>query len=286
VTAALLVCAMICASSAADATDDGRRSAAPIATWIEQLGGAAYAEREAASHALRQRLHDPEAAEPVVRQLGRTYTRTHDPEVRVRIERLAEDYFRRHVLPERYRRPAFLGIATRAEQITRPADAADKANGDSAEQTTRGMRIERILPGTAAAEHGLRVDDLIVGLDGERFGADYAFARFTDDIRRRGAGARVTFLVHRADREPATRAVPVTLGAVPEDMLDSAESATLKARRTALRQRWWHEAFTRGRARLPEAMKDDQPGSSDRTPDVEAEADATSGEDDPDAASD
>lgn len=268
-SALFVIAAVVVQPALAEANEPA--SSDPIATWIEKLGSSTYPQREAAGNALRQRLQDADAAEPVIRQLGHTFTTTRDPEVRVRIKRLAEAYFRRHVLPERFRRPAFLGIATRAEQITLPPEARNQAKGDdqSDRKPLRGMRVERILPGTAAAEHGLQVGDLIIGINGQRFGADYAFARFTEDIRARGAGARVNFTIHRPNDDPPIREVPVTLGAVPRDMLDPAKSATLNARRAALREQWWSEAFRRGRARLPDP--DPAPGAAEAEPNPYAE---------------
>lgn len=240
-----------------------------VAGLVEALGSRRYQAREQASRAIRNLVRDPEHAEAVMRQLGPAYAETRDPEVRMRIRAVAEDYFLSEVLPDRLRVPAFLGVSTQTA-VTRVPEGPD-GEQPAAEVA---MRIDRVLPGTAAEKHGLRAGDLIVGMDGQRFGPEYRFEDFTGYIRDRGAGREVVFSVIRPPEMDRVRAMAITLGVMPDEMLNPPERETLAERTDALRLRWWDEAFTQGRLHLPEP---EDAGVGEETESAEAEEVGTDG---------
>jgi M6 family metalloprotease-like protein len=78
--------------------------------------------------------------------------------------------------------------------------------------TDEGLRIDRFLPGSAAARAGLKVGDVIVKIDGAALAGEQ---RLTDALGERKPGDTVTLTVKRDDKELEVRA---TLAASPGDI--------------------------------------------------------------------
>jgi len=102
---------------------------------------------------------------------------------------------------------AWLGLNTQV--LTREMAEALKL------EDTTGVRVTQLLPGTSAESAGLRVGDLIVGLDGKKIAAfrPEHFDVFPAMIRQYDIGARVEMTILR---DGAEQKLPVVLEASPK----------------------------------------------------------------------
>jgi len=107
---------------------------------LRQLSHPEFAKREQATAGLRK------MGRGVFHLLGAEYRASRDLEKRLRIHQIALEFYLLARVP--WFDDGFLGIQMRPDD--------------------RGVRIDRLLPGSAAEAGGLQQDDLIVELDGER----------------------------------------------------------------------------------------------------------------------
>jgi predicted metalloprotease with PDZ domain len=204
---------------------------------IDDFADPEYAVREAASAAMRELMREPADARRAMPLLAAHHGSSRDAEVRARIGEVADRYFNQHVLPNYYQQPSFLGIS---------ASQTDLPDGQ------RAISVERVIEDTGAERGGLQTGDFIVGLDGKRFNAGYTVTDFTNDMRQRGVGTKLTFTIVRPPDFETTRDHKITMGAIPDEFLSEADLATRATQTEGLHERWWNQAFLQGRVTLPE----------------------------------
>ncbi len=93
-----------------------------------------------------------------------------DPEVRHRSLRILKELVTRDYLKEG---TGFIGIEMQAEEVQLPGEPQPPVGA---------IRITSVMGGTPAERAGLKVDDLIVGLNGESFEADAMPAAFSGKV--------------------------------------------------------------------------------------------------------
>jgi predicted metalloprotease with PDZ domain len=116
---------------------------------IGNLGADAFASREKAQSELFEwSRKQPAIAIP---DLYRRALAAEDPEIRARCLAVLKDV----VIAQNYRAEGYLGIALQEVEVKVPTDGNPR----------RGVRITLLMEGTAAELGGLKVGDLIVGID-------------------------------------------------------------------------------------------------------------------------
>lgn len=201
---------------------------------IPMLGSPSYKEREEATAGLI------EIGAPAFAKLRAAYHGTSNLEVLLRIERIVRTaYLNHHV----YDRSGFLGInlqsyiASMEEKPRLPAGSV-------------GVKVGRVIPGTAAERAGMTVDDVIFEVDGapiQGVGAEVV-ENFSAIIRDRGPGGKMNLTVLRGEQE-----IPmlVTIGRCPEEI---ARQGTVRAvsenhfKATARFPKWWDKYFLESNA--------------------------------------
>lgn len=130
---------------------------------VVRLGGAAPEERDAA----RQQLESWGKAYPryTLQALAGIYAVETDLERRFQLEALLRDLAARWLF---YQPAAFLGVNFSYVRLEDHATA---------------IRVNNIVPGSPAEKAGLRANDLILGISGKTFEADYDAAAFAEEIR-------------------------------------------------------------------------------------------------------
>lgn len=169
--------------------------------WIGELSSPSFSRREHASRRLE------EMGRLVIDELARAYVESSDPEKRWRLRAIARHIF----FADQTTRSGFLGIAHTLVDSTmvgtlRPGEAA--------------IYVQRVLPDTGAARAGLRVNDLILSIDGEKVPPDAPPEWFAERIRAHPPGERVRLVVLRGERRMEMVA---TLGTRPDDQIRGAE---------------------------------------------------------------
>lgn len=196
---------------------------------IPKLGSPSYKEREEATAGLI------EIGAPAFAKLRTAYHNCHNLEIQLRIERIVRTaYLNHHV----YDRSGFLGInlqsyiASMEENPRLPAGSV-------------GVKVGRVIPGTAAERAGMAVDDVIFEVDGAPVpgvGAEVV-EHFSAIIRDRGPGGKMNLTVMRGEHE-----IPmlVTIGRCPEEI---ARQGTVRAvsenhfKASARFPKWWDKYF-------------------------------------------
>jgi len=222
---------LACGAVAAPASSaEGRADTPTLQGVVADLGHHNYAVRAVA----QDRLFDlPEAQQ---RRLGQVYLQSDDPEVAVRLRMFAHDYFDRRVLPEydELRRRGFLGVS---QTVVRRPDGGV------------AIRVVKVVDGTGAEEAGVEPNDLIVALDGEGVDPRDPVGEFSEAIKAKGEGERVTLTLIR---DGVKRKIEATLGPLPSHMDTEARRLDLKTRR--LRDHWFERAFLKGKLRLDQRV--------------------------------
>lgn len=215
-----------------------RKTAERIEELVGKLAAPTYELREMATAALT------EIGLPAFRRLRETYHTTEDLEVQLRVEQIVrEAYLEHHV----FGRNAFLGVSQSRFPLTHSDDPRVR-------EGYFGVKIGRIIPGTAAARSVLDEGDVIIGLDGEPIGADARFGvpNFGESLRRRGPGTPLTLSVLREDTELE---IHVILGARPKRYYRRQGLVSEMLRHFSEQfDLWWFERF---RA-MPEALEPDR----------------------------
>ena len=154
-----------------------------------------------------------------------------DFEIKLRIQEIAKSvYFQDQLL----RRNGFLGIGL---------TAIGHEQDDRVTPGHLGIRVDRILEGTAAERAGLQKGDLIVSRDGRLLPDSSSRQDFSDEIRQAGPGARMTLGVYRNDRQLD---VDITLGQRPVQHYFNPGDAThfeMLVETEARFFQWWAEQF-------------------------------------------
>lgn len=205
---------------------------------IRKLGSPIYKEREDATGGLI------EIGAPALAKLRSAYRTTDDLEVRLRIERIVRTaYLNHHV----YDRSGFLGInlqpyiASMEEHPRLPKGAV-------------GVKVGRVIPGTAAERAGLQVEDVIFEVDGEPVRGEgmQVIETFSATIRDRGPGGRMKLSVLRGmQRLP----LDVTIGRCPEEIAKQGTVRTVSDnhyKATARFPLWWDKYFLKSKDSPPD----------------------------------
>lgn len=207
--AGCLLCAVAASTPASDdkpATDQPRPKFIPpenqltVDELIDALGSPDYEERQQATDTLKAKK------KPFTDELSRLYRLEHDHEIRLRLVEVAEYIFLKQALSEM---GGFMGIQLNAVSSR---DVPGLGEGRMA------VRVERVLPGTAAERAKLKIGDLILAIDGEEVPvASGNTIDFRKLIGSKPPGTLLEFQVLRADELFTTR---LTLGVKPLTGLD------------------------------------------------------------------
>ncbi len=202
--AGCLLCAMAASTPASDqkpATDQPRPKFIPpenqltVDQLIDTLGSPDYDERQQATDILKAKK------KPFTDELTRLYRLEHDHEIRLRLVEVAEHIFLKQALQAM---GGFMGIQP---------NAVDGANVPGLDEGRMVIRVDRVLPDTAAECAKLKIGDLILAIDGEAVSVSSGNTReFIKLIGSKPPGTELEFQVLRADEFFTTR---IMLGVKP-----------------------------------------------------------------------
>lgn len=172
----------------------------PDPAWIESLDSERYQERIKA----RNQLMEWASVRPAEAQawLLREFSAASEPEVRARLrEALLESVIGEH---QRNDGEGYVGVSMLAAQVVIAGEKGLRA----------GVRIRLVQPDTPASRADLKVGDVIVALNGRRWGADLETVQdsFMDSVKDLKPGTDVEFEVLRGGE---LLKVPLTLAARP-----------------------------------------------------------------------
>ena len=157
---------------------------------IDALGSPDYDERRQATDILKAKKKS------FADELSRLYRLEHDHEIRLRPVEVAEHIFLRQALQAM---GGFMGIQP---------NAVDGANVPGLDAGRMVIRVDRVLPHTAAERAKLKFGDLILAIDGEEVPVSSGNTReFIKLIGSKPPGTEVEFQVLRADELFTTRMV-------------------------------------------------------------------------------
>lgn len=214
-------------SRQAGKTDDGQAADGRILGLIEQLSSADYERREEADSELR------EIGMPVVDHLGRAYRATDDFEVRLRIQRIAEQVF---YWDQVIGRNGFLGISH--QQYFPPKEGDPRVP-----QGSCAFEVRTVIADTAAERAGLRQHDLITAVDGVRLPEGAGASEFANLIRLKRPGTIVVLELYRGIHPLR---IHVTLGPRPARYYGNPATPELNQQlETAIQKfpSWWSARF-------------------------------------------
>lgn len=194
---------LLASEAPAAESDAGATGAASARTeirqFVEGLGHQRFQERETAHRELL-RLSEGHL-DILLDECLPIYSRTDDPEVRVRLGEIFRRIFESQVL----NRPrGFLGIRIAAGQTVDP-------NG----VPVPVILVRQAVDNSPAASAGIRSGDMILGIDAFDMGQDRLLDAFLDYIQRKGPEATVKLSLKRGDQ---TLVMEVKLGTMPEEI--------------------------------------------------------------------
>jgi hypothetical protein len=152
------------------------------------------ARQQASAELVRQGREDIEAVRALCLE---HFLEDPEPEIRIRCGKVL-----RELLAES---AGFIGIRHQA-----------RAYFDEEGEMRQGVEVVEVLSGHAAEKSGLKTGDIMVRLDGKRFGGDSPAADFSRCIRLLGAGKHA---IVQIEREGELRDITLTTGAAPEELL-------------------------------------------------------------------
>ncbi|GJM24409.1 MAG: hypothetical protein DHS20C16_08240 [Phycisphaerae bacterium] len=205
-----------------------------IEPLLEQLGSPDFSVRESASKQLA------EIGPAAFAKLSRHFGSHHDYEVRLRIQEIVKEQYLWHTL---LKHKGFMGVNYTPHTGT-PFDPDQAA-----------IIINRVEPGHAAQEAGLRPRDLIVSVNGQS--TNDILDKFAERIQDQGAGGKLKLGVVRAGRSqrPAeTLELTLTLKARPIEHYNAGELPDELNARMQAYSIWWGKHFSLprvSRERLP-----------------------------------
>jgi len=168
------------------------------------------------------------------RRLHAAFHESDDLEVKLLIEQIVRDSWLAHRVFDRI---GFLGISRKIEAL--PSHDSDPRIS----QGHVGIAVGSVIENTGAARAGLKVDDVIVALDGVPIKGDdvVAFSSFAESIRERGAGARASLTVLRGAE---VKEIEATLGPAPRDGLSTVQGLRgLYRSAVSNLETWWFDEF-------------------------------------------
>lgn len=200
----------------------------------------------------QQRLDDLPVTAAI--PLSGHYRRNNDAEVAWRVEHYAEQLFRQRLLGHYIEQllPGFMGVA----HI--PATVGQ----------WQGIAVTQVVPDSGAARAGLRVNDMIIAVDGKMLEPADPAGSFAATVQNRPPGRTVKVTLVR-NGEPME--LDVTLGQMPQ-AYHHPRHQHMQKRIDHLYDLWWEQAFLKGRLDLPaevlygalgEAMESPQEKSPD-----------------------
>jgi len=206
---------------------------------------------------------------PGLPMLRTTYFRSHDFEVRIRIQEVAGAIFLEENL---YKRNAFLGVSMggmggRTSIVTHAMDPRVPKDGD-------GIEISEVVSGTAADDAGMRANDVVILLDGLPVRGTLSLrdpASFSEKLRKLGVGTTVKLTVLRG---PQTLELQAVLRDRPRAYYDEHQHPDFfRLEQDAKRafQAWWREVFTVPDTKPPpvEAPEPGKQGTHGRLPNAD-----------------
>lgn len=206
-----------------------------IRPLIERLSSWKFAERQQAAKELA-------ALGPgTFSELSRTYRTVDDFEVRLQIEDVVREQFLWHSL---LKHKGFLGIGYA------PTQAIVGGSGEP----RWVIAVNLVRPDSAAADAGIRENDLVVGVDGKPLEQEPGQESFRDLIGLKGAGARIVLDIQRGGER---RQVEVTLRARPLSEYNSTPLAEELGNHLQTFSAWWGRHFS-----LPARRTERSPSSS------------------------
>lgn len=233
-----LLCALAASTPASDenpATDQPPPKSVPpenqltVDQLIDALGSPDYDERQQATEILKAK------DKSFTDELSRVYRLERDHEIRLRLVEVAEYLFLKQALPAM---GGFMGIQL---------NAVDGSDVPGLGEGRVVIRVERVLPDTAAERAKLKTGDFILGVDGEEVPVSSGNTRpFIELIGSKPPGTAVEFQVLRAEESFTTR---MTLGVKPLTGLN--RIFLTSDQREALREAGTE--FTRWRAELEDS---------------------------------
>lgn len=202
---------------------------AGIVAATAKLRSPLYADREAASRKL------VEIGASAFRHLREAYRRTHDIEVRMRIEDIVQTAFYNYQV---FDGNGFLGVTMQPY----PNPRLPK---DSLPEGRVGVYIANVLEDTAAARAGIVKEDIIVGIDGTPFEGtgNEVLDQLSAAIRSYRPGSSVELTLSRQGEEIT---IPVILGRCPETQARAGKvrgTSELYRKAEARFPSWWAENF-------------------------------------------
>jgi len=161
-------------------------AAAKVDAAIGRLSSPEYKKREEATNSLI------EVGAPAFARLRAAYEQIDDAEVRQRIERIIRTAYLNYYVLDQF---GYLGItmqAQAAQQFQRPIP-----------QGVSGIKVGNVMPNSGASRAGLRVEDLIIAIDGVLL-ADSGLnevGKFSEQIRARKPGTKMKMTVLRGGKQ-------------------------------------------------------------------------------------
>lgn len=166
--------------------------------WIEELGSEEFALREGAQAELSAwAVKSPQLAARKFLKLSQEH---HDPEVRKRALDILKVLANIDYLSDGQ---GYLGILMREE----PLDAAP------GEKVRFGIRVLDVMNGSPAQQAGVKMDDLIVSLDGIIWEEASAMTKFSEIVAAKKPSVEVSLMVQRA--QEGVVGITVKLGKRP-----------------------------------------------------------------------
>ena len=202
-----------------------------IQAAIADLGHEEFDRREEATDRLRK------GGKALLPYLREGYRKSKDPEVTVRIRRLAKDLFLKHIYVNQG--PPFLGITYTT--LMEPPTGAKEGQG--------GFEVYEVMKGHPAAKAGFLPGDIILSFDGESVKEGETIGYFRNRILSRQVGQVVTIEVIQGGEQKSLRA---KLGKRPEEANAVPPKFLHPQRRVLEFERWWKVNFKKS----PEPSKD------------------------------
>ena len=169
-----------------------------MSSLLSQLGADSWTQREAAQEQMTQL--GKQHADSLLKQTLDIFLTTSDPEVAYRTKQILKT-----VVAENLYKDGFVGV-----QISH-ATSPLKFRG----QDVHPLRIDRVIPDTAAASHRLRAGDMILQTEEHVSGREFGVPEFINCVSHKGPGEKLVLVLWSAGQE-ITR--EVILGKRPDDL--------------------------------------------------------------------
>lgn len=210
-------------------------TAAKVDAAIGQLGSPEYKKREDATISLI------EIGAPAFSKLREAYLQSGDVEVRQRIERITRTAYLNYYVLDQF---GYLGIQMGGSNIA--------PNGQKTPGQPAGIRVGMVMPNSGASRAGLRVEDVIIAIDGTPLAENglNEVGKFSEQIRSRRPGTKMKLTALRGgtqlELEPTLGRAPTETARKPDNQTPvttitvTSEYARLAEDRF---EAWWPKYF-------------------------------------------